>query len=302
MQGIVFDIQHYAVYDGPGIRTTVFLKGCPLRCLWCHNPESQALHPQIGYLQERCQLCGRCVEACPQNALHLTQSRVIRDYDRCLVCGACARACPNRVQELIGKTMSVADVVEIVARDKPFYDNSGGGVTLSGGEPTAQADFLLELLRALQTHHIHTALETCGYFRPALVDPLTGCVDLFLFDVKHVDPDAHRQYTGVSNESILANFSAILARAGSERILPRVPVIPGLNANFDGIDGIAAFLHQAGYTGPVHLMPYNRMAKTKYEKLGKGSAYTDMGKLTEELLHTIIHRFEYHAFPVVCNH
>ena len=301
MQGIVFDIQHYAVYDGPGIRTTVFLKGCPLRCLWCHNPESQDPRPQIGYLQERCQLCGRCVEACPQNALHLSQSRVIRDPDRCLVCGACARACPNRVQELIGRRMSVIEVVEIVARDKLFYDNSGGGVTLSGGEPTVQADFSLELLAAFKSRDIHTALETCGLFQPALVGPLAGCIDLFLFDIKHVDPDAHLQYTGASNESILANFGAILAQVGSERILPRVPIIPGLNANLDGIDGIAAFLQQTGYAGPIHLMPYNRMAKTKYEKLGKASAYIDMGELTEELLHTIIHRFEHHAFPVVCN-
>jgi pyruvate formate lyase activating enzyme len=198
--------------------------------------------------------------------------------------------------------MSVPDVVEIVARDKPFYDNSGGGVTLSGGEPTAQAYFLLELLSVLKSRDIHTALETCGLFQPALVGSLAGCVDLFLFDIKHVDPDAHLHYTGASNAPILANFGAILAQAGKERILPRVPVIPGLNANLDAIDGIAAFLQQAGYTGPVHLMPYNRMAKTKYEKLGKASAYTDMGELTEELLHTIIHRFEHHTFPVVCNH
>jgi pyruvate formate lyase activating enzyme len=302
MEGTVFDIQHYAIYDGPGIRTTVFLKGCPLRCMWCHNPESQRAEPELGYLREQCALCGRCVEACPHSALSLAEDGVTRDAERCCVCGKCVEACLNGARELIGRTMSVAEVVEIVARDRPFYDNSGGGVTISGGEPTAQVDFLLELLASLQERGIATALETSGLFHADLVERLVSCVDLFLYDVKCIDEAVHRQFTGVSNRQILANFEEILGRAGVERVLPRIPVIPGFNAAPDAIDQITAFLKGLGYSGAVHAMPYNKLAKTKYEKLGVGEAYADMGELTEPQLEAILERIARSSFTAVCNH
>ena len=302
MEGIVFDIQHYAVYDGPGIRTTVFLKGCPLRCLWCHNPESQELQPEISYFREKCLGCGKCVEACPKNAIVLTlEDGVIRDKNLCIVCGKCVEACPNEVMQQIGNPMSVDEVVKIAERDKPFYETSGGGITISGGEPTLQSRFLLALLKAFKDRGIHTAIETCGFFKEDLIDDLTNFVDLFLFDIKHLNPNEHKKYTDVSNEKILNNFAKIHSKVGSHRIIARIPIIPRVNTDLKTIENIATFLKNINYSGPVHLMPYNKMAKTKYVKVGKGHLYKDMGDLTEEELEEITKKFAQYNFEVVCN-
>jgi pyruvate formate lyase activating enzyme len=302
ISGIIFDIQHYAVYDGPGIRTCVFFKGCPLRCAWCHNPESQKVKPEVSYFKDRCTACGACVDACPNRAVRLVKGRVVRDADRCVVCGACATACLSNATEIIGKTMTVREVAEKVAGDKPFYDNSGGGVTISGGEATAQPDFLLALLRAFRGLGIHTALETCGFFRPDLVDNLCELVDLFLYDFKHSDSDQHTKLTGVANTRICENFRSILACAGPERVLPRVPLIPGANTDAVTMRGIIHNLKDAGYAGPVHLMPYNSMARTKWEKIGRSSEYADMGQLHEDDIERISRQLQDAGFSVTVNH
>ena len=302
MKGIIFDIQNYAIYDGPGIRTTIFLLGCPLTCIWCQNPESQELKPQLSYFNEKCVCCGSCIAVCPNNALQLIDGKVMRDKDRCTVCGQCVNACPHNVRDIIGKYISVEELIEHIVRDKPFYDNSGGGVTISGGEPTMQLEFLLNLLGALNNEKIHTAIETCGYFNEDIIPKLVNLVDLFLFDIKHIDSKIHRNYTGVSNDRILTNFKTILSEVGSERIIPRIPLIPSVNTDKKVINKIGEFLREANYNGPIHLMPYNKLARTKYEKIGKAELYRDMGDLTEEMIKQIIETLERQSFQVIINH
>jgi pyruvate formate lyase activating enzyme len=302
MEGIVFDIQNYAIYDGPGIRTLVFLKGCPLSCIWCQNPESQDPNPQRSYFKEKCTLCGTCVKACPNNALRISEDCVICNNDLCKLCGSCITTCPNNVIEIVGVARDVDEIVELVLKDKPFYDNSGGGVTISGGEPTMQGKFLLKLLKNLKNRDIHTALETCGYFNDSIRKELIQLVDLFLYDIKHIDSKAHEKYTGVTNEKILENFSFILREVGNERIIPRIPLIPSVNDDEIIIQGIITFLKSVNYSGEVHIMPYNKLAKTKYEKIGKGDRYQDLGNLTEEKLDRIVKLIESQSLKVTVQH
>lgn len=302
MNGIVFDIQHYAIYDGPGIRTLIFLKGCPLKCVWCQNPESQKLKPQMSYFKEKCLLCESCVKSCPNDALKLINDEIIRDEDLCVDCGTCVEACPNNVMEKIGMERSSEELVELVLRDKPFYDTSGGGVTISGGEPTMQINFLLELLKSLKKEEIHTAIETCGYFKEDLIERLVEHVDLFLFDIKHINSDIHKEFTGVTNDRILNNFKKLLLKVGIDRIIPRIPLIPGVNIDLNTLNEIALYLLSINYSGPVHLMPYNKLAKTKYEKIGIGALYREMGDLTDQNLIKITKLFEKYSFKVIINH
>ena len=301
VRGTIFDIQHYALYDGPGIRTIVFLKGCPLRCRWCHNPESWRLQPEVSYLRERCTGCGQCAEACPAGAVKVTDGVIRRDLELCRTCGECAKACPSGATEIIGQRVSVEDVLDEVVLDMPFYNNSGGGVTFSGGEPTMQPQFLMSLLDAARDAGVHTAIETCGYFDTAITADLAAKTDTFLFDIKHVDPLKHRSFTGVRTELILENFKAILGQAGDGAIVPRIPLIPGFNSDPGSIDDIACLLKNAGYGGTVHLMPYNGLARTKYEKVGRGDCFTDMGELREDDLEAAADTIARHSLDVLCN-
>lgn len=302
MNGIVFDIQNYAIYDGPGIRTIIFLKGCPLKCAWCQNPESQQQQPQMSYFEEKCEGCGICITVCPNKALSLINQKVIREVDLCTACGTCESACPNGVMEKIGAERKIDELVELVLRDKPFYDNSGGGATISGGEPTMQFDFLLEILKTLKEKGIHTAIETCGYFNENLIHELIKFVDLFLFDIKIIDKKKHIEFTDVSNEKILANFSKIHSLVGSERIIPRIPLIPGVNTDEKAIRQTIAFLHQTNFNGKIHLMPYNKLTKTKYEKIGMEDKHEDFGDLTNDQIDNIKSLFEKHSYEVIINH
>ncbi|MBN2224795.1 MAG: glycyl-radical enzyme activating protein [Deltaproteobacteria bacterium] len=300
--GIVFDIQTYAIYDGPGIRTCVFFKGCPLSCVWCHNPESQRLQPEMGYRADRCAGCGSCVEACPHDALVLEGDGVRRDTGRCVVCGLCEKVCRADAHEKIGYKTSAEAVVEKVIADRPFFTESSGGVTLTGGEPTVQREFLLETAGLLKKSEIHTALETCGHFGKELMPALIDTIDLFLYDIKHADADTHKRFTGVDNRVILENFVSIVRKAGPPRIIPRIPLIPGFNADGASLKGICRFLKEARYEGPVHLMPYNSMAKSKYEKLGRGVQYQNMGELSGDMIDGFVGLVRDNGFEAVINH
>jgi pyruvate formate lyase activating enzyme len=274
MNGIVFDIQKFSIHDGPGIRTTVFLKGCPLRCLWCHNPESQECEPEISLIPAKCIGCGYCFKACPQgaHALGTDGSRVFR-REGCRRCGACAEKCYAKALEKIGREMSVEEVIADVEKDRPFYETSGGGMTVSGGEPLFQFEFTLALLKEAKRRGLHTCVETSGFTPFDRLERIMPFVDLFLYDYKETDPARHQEYTGVPREIIIDNLIR-LDQLGAKSIL-RCPIIPGLNARDDHFAGIADMANQLHNILEVNLMPYHPLGKSKSERIGKPAAMED---------------------------
>ena len=266
MKGRVFDIQRFSIHDGPGIRTTVFLKGCPLRCLWCHNPEGLSLAPIISFVPEKCIGCGFCFRTCRQHAHSLQDGRHLFHRELCRSCGECTKECYTQALELIGKEMTAAEVMAQVLRDLPFYETSGGGMTLSGGEPLHQPDFALELLKAAKTAGLHCCLETSGFAAAEVLRNVCQWVDLFLFDIKETDAQRHREFTGVSNEMIFSNLRALHA-AGAGIVL-RLPIIPGLNARDDHFAGIAALVHELPKVKGVELMFYHPLGESKVQRFG----------------------------------
>jgi pyruvate formate lyase activating enzyme len=261
--GLIFDIMRYALHDGPGIRTTVFFKGCPLSCWWCHNPESQSLYPELMYFPERCLRCDTCEVLCPQHAVTRVGDAMITS-DACRVCGTCANACSAEAREVLGKWMSVEEVLAEVEKDVIFFDESGGGVTLSGGEPLLQPDFAEALLRGCRERGIHTALDTCGLAAIDALQRVARYVDLFLFDLKLLDAARHRQYAGADNGTILRNLEA-LATSGCNTVV-RFPVIPGINDSSGDTAQMIAFLTRLGLRR-IDLLGYHKIGADKYRRL-----------------------------------
>lgn len=267
LMGTVFNIQRYSVNDGPGIRTLIFFKGCPLECAWCSNPESQRRQRQIMYFKGLCGRCGACADACPHNCILVQDEKRVHNPENCVVCGDCENVCPSSAVKLVGETMRVDDVLAIAEKDYLFYLNSGGGVTLGGGEPTLQPAFADRLLKGLKSLGIHTAMETCGYADWSVFDQLNPNLDLLLYDFKHIDPTVHRHHAGKSNARILLNLQKLLD--GEVPIIVRIPVIPGFNDDVEIMQKMSSFLrqHNQGAIERIDLLPYHKLGVGKYAAL-----------------------------------
>ncbi len=269
---LVVEIKRNALDDGPGIRTTIFFKGCPLACVWCQNPEAVRTAPEIVYSPDDCLLCGACEEICPVGAIDLERHPRIVDRVRCRRGGSCTTVCPGQGIRLMGRYYPVAELAAIAAADLPFYKNSGGGVTLSGGEPTLYPRYLEQLLQALKFKRIHLNLESCGhYHRPVFERYILPHLDLIYFDIKLIDPGEHLCYTGRDNSRIHENFKALI-RSGGVPVLPRVPLIPGITDTAENLSGIASFLRKLGLRKTA-LLPYNPLWVPKIESLGHEGSY-----------------------------
>jgi len=285
-EGMVYNIQRMSTMDGPGLRTTVFLKGCPLRCLWCSNPESQHVAPQLMVFENLCTGCGHCAEVCPSDAVTSNGKTFNRDLSLCTNCGACVEQCPSKARSMSGKLMSVDEVVDIVRKDSLFYQNSGGGVTFGGGEPTMAGDFLLALLRTCRDEGLHTCVDTCGFCPEERFHKVIALTDLFLFDCKHMLSDQHKLLTWQDNTLILANLRAALQSQAEVRI--RMPLIPEKNDSEENLAEMAKFLKAYGKED-VDVMPCHAFGRNKYVALNL--PIPPVRSYTPEELQDVLQRF-----------
>ncbi|MCP3933585.1 MAG: glycyl-radical enzyme activating protein [Bacteroidetes bacterium] len=279
--GLIFDIKRFAINDGPGIRVSIFLKGCLLSCAWCHNPEGISPKVQKMYTASKCIGAKDCMEICPNEALTLTPNGIVTDTDACELCGKCASVCPTKAIEMSGYTESVENLVKIIEKERIFFDQSGGGVTISGGEPLLQSSFLIELLDACGRKGIHRTVDTTGFAKTDILLEVAKRTDLFLFDLKHMDSGKHKEWTGISNELILHNLK-VLAETGANSII-RIPLIKGVNADAENIKQTAMFIASLpGDKKTVNLLPYHNIAIKKHEKLGQEYLSKNMQEPSEE--------------------
>ncbi len=296
LKGVVFNVMRYCVHDGPGIRTTVFLKGCPLRCSWCHNPEGQESAVQFSFREDRCIRCGNCFDACPNGAVEKRGERYLPVRENCELCGTCIASCYAEAREQVGREMTVDEVIAEILKDRSFYEQSGGGVTFSGGEPLLHPDFLRGILERCKELHLHTAVETAGFCTEDSLRSIIPLVDLFLYDLKIMDTDAHRRFTGVDNAPILRNLE-LICQSGKQ-VIVRVPIIPGINDHDGNIQAMIRYLREHTTVDVVHLLPYHRMGYDKAERVGMETEDLAIPSLGEEKLVPILDEFTRGGFSV----
>ncbi|PJI08158.1 MULTISPECIES: glycyl-radical enzyme activating protein [Clostridium] len=277
--GIIFNIQKFSLNDGPGIRTVIFFKGCPLKCKWCANPESQSSKIQILYDKEKCLGCKKCISICPSNAIFNKNDEIFIHDNLCSGCQKCVLNCPGHALKSEGESKTITEILDICLQDKVFYEESGGGITLSGGEALMQPDFSIAILKALKSFNIHTAIETTGFASPEIFDKVTEYIDLLLFDMKHWNEKKHIEGTQVSNKLILENMKRAIA--SGKKVLPRLPVIPGFNNTLEDAMGFAERLHEVG-SNKIQLLPFHQFGEKKYDMLGKGYSFSNIPALHEE--------------------
>lgn len=279
MDALILHLQRLSTEDGPGLRTTVFFKGCPLRCGWCHNPESLAAVPQVQWLEQRCIDCGTCLAACPHGGLTRRPGGIAIDRARCQGCGTCVEACPAAALELLGTRIGLEELVAEILKDRAFFEASGGGVTVSGGEPTLQAAFVAALFQRLRAAGVRTALDTCGLCPSAALADILPHTDVILFDLKEIDPARHRAFTGADNRRILDNLrfvrDCVAAQAPAALLWVRTPLIPGATATPENIAGIGRFIagELAGTVARWELCAFNNLCRDKYRRLGMAWEY-----------------------------
>jgi pyruvate formate lyase activating enzyme len=289
-KSLIFDIKRYAINDGPGIRVVIFFKGCNLHCAWCHNPESISPKIEKMYAMAKCIKCASCVDACPENAITLTPDGIITDPDLCKICGKCAEVCPTKAIEMSGKEMSVSEIMDSIEKERVFFDQSGGGVTFSGGEPLVHTKMLVELLDECGKRGIHRIVDTAGNVRTETILDVARKTDLFLYDLKMMDSVLHKKWINSGNEKILHNLNAI-AGAGAHIII-RIPLIGGVNDTDENIEHTAKFISElAGDKKEVHLLPYHNIARNKYLKLGKADDFETLYEPDKKTLARAISKF-----------
>jgi pyruvate formate lyase activating enzyme len=297
LTGIIFNIQKYSIHDGPGIRTTVFLKGCPLRCQWCHNPEGQSAEPELALWPSRClRECRECISVCDRLALAKKDSLISLDKDKCDLCGKCAEVCPSRAVEIAGRQWRVEEVMKEVEKDLMFHDESGGGVTFSGGEPMMQPEFLQALLEESKKRGIHTVVDTCGFAKPDVLDRISEKVDLFLYDLKVLDEGKHRRFTGGSNKLVLENLKKLDQQ--EKEVIVRIPVIPGVNDGKKDIEEILKFLRSLKNIHRLSLLPYHDLGKEKYRRFTLPYKIGTIQSPSRELIEKIKKRLESSGYQV----